>query len=253
MSEYQYYEFRAVDRPLNKGEIDELRSLSTRAEITATSFTNTYNYGDFRGSPEKLMDRYFDAFVYVANWGTNRFMLRVPRRILDVEAATEYAAEDALEIKAKTEHVLIDFNSNEEGGGDWIEGEPWMSSLIGIRAELMRGDFRALYIGWLSSLRDRFGFDEDDWDDEDEELDELEPPVPPGLAALSAPLKELAEFLRVEDDLIAAAAEGSAGDPPGEAPPEELGRWLKKLPTADKDAFCCDSSGKRAISGFVAS
>ena len=39
-------------------------------------------------SPEKLMDRYFDAFVYVANWGTHRLMFRIPRRVLDVEAAS---------------------------------------------------------------------------------------------------------------------------------------------------------------------
>ncbi|MBI5525181.1 MAG: hypothetical protein HY897_02525 [Deltaproteobacteria bacterium] len=31
MSEYQYYEFQAVDRPLADEEIRELRSYSTRA------------------------------------------------------------------------------------------------------------------------------------------------------------------------------------------------------------------------------
>ena len=35
MSEYQYYEFRAIDRPLDEEEIDELGELSTRAEIRA--------------------------------------------------------------------------------------------------------------------------------------------------------------------------------------------------------------------------
>ena len=35
MSEYQYYEFRAIDRPLDEDERDELRALSTRAEITS--------------------------------------------------------------------------------------------------------------------------------------------------------------------------------------------------------------------------
>ena len=45
MSEYQYYEFRTVDRSLTAGEIAELEKLSSRAEITATSFTNTYSYG----------------------------------------------------------------------------------------------------------------------------------------------------------------------------------------------------------------
>jgi hypothetical protein len=35
MSEYQYYEFQAIDRPLAAEETDELRSYSTRARITA--------------------------------------------------------------------------------------------------------------------------------------------------------------------------------------------------------------------------
>ncbi len=40
MSEYQYYEFQAIDRPLTVKEMTELRSYSTRARITATSFIN---------------------------------------------------------------------------------------------------------------------------------------------------------------------------------------------------------------------
>jgi hypothetical protein len=40
MSEYQYYEFRTVDRPLTKQEMGKLRALSTRTEITSTSFVN---------------------------------------------------------------------------------------------------------------------------------------------------------------------------------------------------------------------
>jgi len=79
MSEYQYYEFLAVDRPLTPAEMKRLRKLSTRAEITATRFSNEYNYGDFGGSPENMMEKYFDAHVYVANWGTYTLMLRFPR------------------------------------------------------------------------------------------------------------------------------------------------------------------------------
>jgi hypothetical protein len=37
MSEYQYYEFLAIDNPLTKQQQRELRGLSTRAQITATS------------------------------------------------------------------------------------------------------------------------------------------------------------------------------------------------------------------------
>jgi hypothetical protein len=34
MSEFQYYEFRAIDRSLSQREMRELRAISTRAEIT---------------------------------------------------------------------------------------------------------------------------------------------------------------------------------------------------------------------------
>ncbi|MDH3316099.1 MAG: hypothetical protein OER43_10075 [Gammaproteobacteria bacterium] len=40
MSEYQYYEFQAIDRPLTQSQMRELRSVSTRATITPTRFVN---------------------------------------------------------------------------------------------------------------------------------------------------------------------------------------------------------------------
>ena len=95
MSEYQYYEFLALDKPLTDEQRAELRKLSSRAEITATRFVNEYSYGDFRGSPEKLMERYFDAFLYLANWGTRRLMFRLPRALLDAEVARRYCHTDA--------------------------------------------------------------------------------------------------------------------------------------------------------------
>jgi hypothetical protein len=41
MSEFQYYEFQAIDRPLSGADRQSLRDLSTRARITSTSFTNS--------------------------------------------------------------------------------------------------------------------------------------------------------------------------------------------------------------------
>jgi len=41
VSEYQYYEFQAIDRPLTQREMGELRSFSSRATITATRFVNS--------------------------------------------------------------------------------------------------------------------------------------------------------------------------------------------------------------------
>ena len=78
MSEYQYYDFRAIDRPLTSVQRGELGKISTRAEISSTRFTNFYTFGDFQGTPVALVERYFDAFLYLANWGTRELMFRVP-------------------------------------------------------------------------------------------------------------------------------------------------------------------------------
>jgi hypothetical protein len=226
MSEYQYYEFQAIDRPLSEVEMKELRALSTRAEITATSFQNEYSYGDFKGDPVKLMHRYFDAFVYVANWGNNTLMFKIPRRFLDEATVSPYGNDETLSIVPGDDHLLLTFSLGDEEPDDgWVQGEPWMPALITLRADLMRGDYRALYLGWLAGIPTR--------DEEDE--DEQEPPVPPGLAKLSAPLRSLADFLDIEDELIEAAARGSTGEPPAEPTKEELAGWVKRLPAADKD------------------
>jgi hypothetical protein len=228
MSEYQYYEFVAIDRPLSKREMAELRAISTRAEITTTSLTNTYHWGDFKGDPRKLMWKYFDAFVYVANWGTHRFMVRVPREFVDLDAAREFEAGDVLSIEAKGEHVLIEFSSNEEEP-QWDEGgEPWMSSLLPVREAIQTGDLRCLYLGWLAAAGAGELADDD-----------LEPPVPPGLGKLTRPLEELASFLRLDDDLIEVAAErsGPAGAVPGGPSRDETAAWIAALPAAEKDGL----------------
>src|SRR4051794_24584080 len=100
MSEYQYYEFQAIDKPLTDKQMEELRQLSTRAEITRTSFSNEYSYGDFRGDPNKLMEKYFDAFVYVANWGTRRLMFRLPVAWLDLAAVEPYCGGEENSVSA---------------------------------------------------------------------------------------------------------------------------------------------------------
>ena len=57
LSEYRYYEVQAIDRPLGEADMEALRTLSTRARITATSFTNHYKWGDFQGAPNRLIGR----------------------------------------------------------------------------------------------------------------------------------------------------------------------------------------------------
>lgn len=217
MSEYQYYEFEALDRPLSDRQMAELRALSTRARITRTSFTNEYQWGDFKGEPRLLMERYFDAFLYFANWGTRRFMLRVPRAVVDGETAELYATGDLAKGKARGEHVVMHWSSDDEEGGWEDDFEPRLSTIAGVRAELLRGDRRVLYLGWL--LKAQQGEFPDD---------APEPPVPAGLGRLSAPLRAFVDFLRIDEALIAVAAKGSGRLQEGDGD-KAASAWVRAL------------------------
>jgi hypothetical protein len=81
--------------------------LSTRAEISATRFVNEYQWGDFGGDPELLMERYFDAFLYLANWGTRRLMFRLPSGVLNAETAALYCYTDAVSVTETNDHLVI--------------------------------------------------------------------------------------------------------------------------------------------------
>ena len=225
MSEYQYYEFRAVDRPLTSREMASLRAISSRAAITPASFCNTYNYGDFRGDPETLMGQYFDAFVYVANWGTREFMLRLPGTLLALPGHAPFCTRSSLRGRIRGEHLVLSFRA-EELDADWEEGEGWLDTLLPLRADLLQGDLRALYLGWL------LGVQNEEVDD-----DQPEPPVPAGLRNLSETLKRLVEFLNIDQELIEAASEGSADSDADSQSKDLLARWITGLPEDEKDAI----------------
>jgi hypothetical protein len=196
MSEYQYYEFRVIDRPLTDAEMDALRAVSTRAEITSTSFTNDYEWGDLKADPFKLLEKYFDAFIYVANWGVRRFWLRFPSAWIDYEAVQRMLLGESAWVRRTGPHIIVGFDVGDLEPDDFDDGTSWMGTLVSLRSDLLRGDLRRLYLGWLLSTQ--IG----EFDDE-----QVEPHVPAGLCQLSAPLQSLVEFLCIDQDLVETAAE----------------------------------------------
>ena len=231
VSEYQYYEFRALDRRLTAEQQRRLRSLSSRAEISATRFTNEYSFGDFRGDPGRLLEEYFDAYLYAANWGTRELAFRLPRALLDANTAQRYCAEEHRAWVTQTaEHLIVRFRWDDDEGDDWIEGEGLLDPLLAARSELAAGDLRLLYLGWL--LKVQLG----ELGDDDEDLaDEAEPPVPAGLRELSDSLASVAQFLKIDDDLIAVAAKASA--PLVSVSDDGIADWVTALPASEKDKF----------------
>jgi len=222
MSEYQYYEFLAIDRPLTEDEIDELHEISTRATITPVSFTNEYNWGDLKGNPDKLMQRYFDAHVYVANWMTAIFMVRLPIEALAKEIAESMDVPYVLDFKETKTHWVITWSLEESDNYDRFgmeDGRGWMVRLSPVRDELLRGDIRSLYIGWLAVLTGEMMDD-----------DEIEPLSVSGLGSLTSAQQALAEFLEVGPDLLAGACMDSPAAQIEDISEKDVDMWIDALP-----------------------
>jgi len=224
VSEYQCYEFLALDRRLTAQEMAELRSISTRAEITPTRFWNEYQWGDLKADPAKLLARYFDLHLYFANWGTRRLMFRLPVTAVDLDALCAYAPGGSVTLTTTGEHAVLDLWSEvEEPEDDWFEAGHLAASLTPLRSELLRGDRRVAYLAWLLAVQA-------------DEIDAgaSEPPVPRGLATGSAPLTALAEFLRLDQDLLAAAAESDEED---RDEPGHFRAWVRSLPARERERW----------------
>ncbi|MGH3422691.1 MAG: hypothetical protein ACRDOD_24210, partial [Streptosporangiaceae bacterium] len=198
-------------------------------------FTSEYSFGDFRGDPGRLLEEYFDAYLYAANWGTRELAFRLPRALLDAETARRYCDEQHRAWVTETaEHVIVRFRWDDDEGDDWIEGEGLLDPLLDARSELAAGDLRLLYLGWL--LKVQLGGFGEDYEDDDEDLaDETEPPIPAGLKELSDSLASVAKFLKIDDDLIAFAAQASRPLMP--VSDEGIADWVAALPTSEKDKF----------------
>jgi hypothetical protein len=174
------------------------------------------------------MERYFDAFLHLANWGTRRLMFRLPRALLDAEVARLYCHMDAASVIETSDHVIISLYLDRDPDNYWVEADDRLGPMVQARSDLAVGDLRLLYLGWLLGAQ---------WAGQDEEdaVADTEPPVPAGLGDLSASLRAIADFLEIDKDLIAVAAETS---PPLEEPANDgLAEWITALPAAEKDTL----------------
>jgi hypothetical protein len=225
VSEYRYYEFVALDRPLTPAEMAELRSISTRAQITPTRFFNEYHWGDLKADPAELLVRYFDVHVYIANWGSRRLMFRLPKSAVNLDDLRACVAGGPATLTVTEHHVVLDlWSETEEPEEEWFEDGQLLASLTPLRAELLRGDRRVAYLAWLLAVQ----VGELDPDDS------FEPRVPHGLDGPSASLAAFTSFLRIDPDLLAAAAEAGVEDT-GEM--EHFRNWVERLPAREQQQW----------------
>jgi hypothetical protein len=227
MTEYQYYEFQAVDRALTLSEQDSLRYLSSRARISPTSFVNHYDWGEFGGNPHALMDELFDAHLYLASWGARVLLFRLPLALVDGDAYQDYCDGECVSLRTTATHAVLAIERYEDPpDSDWDDGTEWLASLLPLREALMDGDLRGLYLAWLLAVQTG-AVDEED----------AGPAVPSGLGDLTAPLRALVEFLQIDESLVEAAASASADKVPALPPEDETAAMVAALSGVDKDRW----------------
>jgi hypothetical protein len=222
MSEYQYYEFQAIDRPLDEADRRALRAISTRARITATSFTNTYEWGDLKGDPTTFMERWFDLHLYLSNWGSRRLMIRLPASLVDrtrVKALLRNV--DSAQLLAKGDHLILDIHRDEVEGEEWDDGTGWLAALAPLRADLLAGDMRLFYLLWLTAV--------EEGNIEDDEAEPL-----PGLGPVTPALEACVQFLAIDPDLVQVAAERVADPGLADLSGPAVRRAITAMPEAKK-------------------
>ncbi len=228
MSEYQYYEWQTIDRPLSEREQAEVNELSSHMEVvTATQAVVTYSWGDFKHDPQKVLLKYFDAFLYDSNFGSRTLMFRLPHNLVDVEAIQPYLYDDVTVLEKHGKYFVLEFRLDEDPGfSDWVESGRILGQLTPLRDQLLQGDLRVLYLAWLRAAARN---------DPEDEAEELEPPVPAGLKKLNAGLQAFAEFFEIDSHLISAAAKAS---PQTEATPEpDLEAALARLSREECETY----------------
>jgi hypothetical protein len=231
MSEFQYIGFRAAEKPVSDKDIEYMRTQSSRAEITPWSFDNDYHFGDFRGDALTMLRRGYDLHLHYANFGIRKLLIHLPHNLPNTPGASPYFADDGLQfLKDKQgEGGILSISPYYEPGDQdelWDVSEV-LDRLVPLRGEVLEGDLRPLYLAHLAMMSDG----------EHDPEETTEGPVPSGLGKLTASQRALAKLYGLSDALIAAAAEGSSGQPAQENPGEAQARWLEGLPQATKDAW----------------
>jgi hypothetical protein len=227
MSEYQFYEFQAIDRLLSPEDQSYIHSLSSRVKLTRDNAKFNYSYGDFRGKVEDTLERCFDMMVYVANFGVRQLLIRLPKALVDPQVFTPYCVEDYISIKTTERSLILNINLVREAYYTWINEEGYLTQLLPLWEALLKGDLRVLYLAWLAA-----GFVVD----MSAPLEEyIEPPIPAGLKKLSPELQAFAELFVVDQDLIAIAAESSVALQPAKAEP--LADWIAAISDLERQAY----------------
>ena len=212
MSEYQYHEWQAVDQVLTPEEQAAVNDLSSHIEVSSSRAVVTYHWSNFRHDPKQVLLKYFDAYFYLANWGSLRLVFRFPKGLLDEADLEPYCVYEYISFETFGKYQVLDLDFSPEDGGGWMEADVGLSHFIRLRADLLEGDYRLLYLAWLNAMTMHGNpYENEEYDNGDNDIAsyDREPPVPPGLKKLSPSLQNFVQVFEIDPFLVQAAAEAS--------------------------------------------
>ena len=200
--------------------------------MTGNSAEVTYHWGDFKHDPQIVLARYFDIFLYEANWGTQRVEFRFDIESVDVEQMQDFAVGDVLELKQTEDAIFVEvwFEENRiepsysyydqyEDTGDWR-----LEAFEAVYRQIEQGDYRGLFLLWLKGC----------------EMSSLEKKVvalPRGMAKLEEEHRILADFVGANEALIKQAVERSRPLPRAKKVEGSLDLHLSKLDMEKKEDY----------------
>lgn len=188
MSEYQHYEFQAIDRPLTIEEQHAVASLSSRVDPHPRRAIFTYSYSGFSANEVDIVAKYYDAMFYLANWGTKQLIFRFPSELVDIESVGQFHVDGCLTFHEYDEYIVINIFYDSEEPTGWIDEVNILDSLIPLREDILRGDYRSLYLAWLATTK---------YERRNGEIEE-EPDSPAGLKDLTPALEAFIDVFEVD-------------------------------------------------------
>jgi len=191
-------------------EQNAVDALSSHIEVNSMRASVSYNWSGFKHNPIKVLAKYFDSYLYFANWGSFDLAFSFPKGLIDVATLDVYFDEDHVNIQEVEGKLVLKFEKRDEDGygGDYEE-QSYLSTLSRLRDDIIQGDHRVLYIAWLGMITKQSHWYEEDEGDPDNFYLDPEPPVPAGLKELSLSLRTFVDAFEIDPFLISAAAEHS--------------------------------------------
>lgn len=234
MSEYQFVGFRAIDCPVTGENLEYMKRQSTRATITPWSFENEYHYGDFHGNALEMMRRGYNIHLHYSNYGILTLMIRLPYGLPDPASANAYLDGERFDFKQDKDGeagTLILRPYYEPGDLEGLWGlASYLDRLIPLRAEILGGDLRPLYLAHLIVCVDS-----------DHDLETaLDAPVPAGLKELTDAQVALCDLHGIREDLLVAAGAESEACPARNDLLATYSTWLSQQSDQAKLAWLTD-------------